>query len=107
MITSLEQADIALRVVKEAAAERKAKGDFTPDVEAFWDKEIRIAVGVQFVWAVRESWGEIGLGETLHRLNALADQVAVEADPDPHFFTGVSVAVLDVLRTELATNPVA
>lgn len=107
MITSLAQADTALRVVKESAADREAQGDFDADVKAFWDKQVRIAVGVQFVWAVRESWGEIGLGGVAHRLNGLVEQAAAEADDDPDFFTGVSVAVLDVLRTELATNPVA
>ena len=99
MITSLAQADTALRVVKESAADRKAEGDFTPDVEAFWDKPVRIAAGVQFAWAVRDSWGVCAPQELVDRIAALVNQVRDEGD-DEGFFTGVSVAVVDILRAE-------
>jgi hypothetical protein len=101
MIKSLEQANTALRVVKESAAEREAKGDFTPDIEAFWDKQIKIAAGVQFVWAVRDSWGACTPQELANRLVALSAQVETEDDSDDNFFIGVATAVVDILRAEL------
>jgi hypothetical protein len=103
-ITSLEQADIALRVVKELAVEREAKGDWDDEVKEFWDKEIAIAEGVQFAWSERDSWGDIAWSELVDKINNLANAAVLARPMSEDFFQGVSTGILTVVRAALAVS---
>lgn len=95
-LTGFQKAEIAVKNIHQLRVDRMAAGDFTPEVEAFWDREVRINRGVFDMWAwfEAENWGALAPNQLGNAITC----VLKLTDTDDDIRLGMTLAAVDMLR---------